>query len=371
MKIGIVTQPLGRNYGGILQNWALQQVLIKIGHRPVTILYQGIPCRKKYYNHLRSILAFIVKNAILHPRRGETLLPWQSPPYSNLKRFVSRRIKQTAFMSDVSSAELKKNNIQTVILGSDQIWRPAYNVGYLDIMFCKDIALQTNIKCFTYAASFGTDDWEFTAEETMMAQSNIKKFASISVRERSGIDLCKRYLDADATQVLDPTLLLSKNEYNLLVKGRRKDPLPTGFVGVYLLDVTPEKKKIVEFVSRLLGMTPIYFGIKDAKTNEYQSVEDWLSAFEKSSFIITDSFHGTVFSLIYHRPFLSIANIQRGKERFDSLLSMVNLTDRIVTNYKELREDSIKSVIDWTIVDNLINNYRTQSVSYLVSNIDS
>lgn len=369
MKVGIITQPLGRNYGGILQNWALQQIILRLGHRPVNITYYGISWKSRIYNYWYSLFSYIIKHAIRHPRRKQAFKPWVSTPYSTLRKFVAKNIKKTQFMPLITSDVLLKNGITTLILGSDQIWRPKYNEGYLDIMFCNGIDPKSEINCFTYAASFGSGAWEYSREETLLATKNITKFKSISVREESGVGLCKKYLNASSKQVLDPTLLLNKQDYNKFVNSRTLSNIPDDCIGVYFLDFNEDKKQIVNIVCQELKKRPYYFGVKQGKNGEYQAIEEWLSTYNKCPFIVTDSFHGTVFSIIYHIPFISVANIKRGIDRFQSVLSIVKLTDRLV--FEGDKPKTVNCTINWDKVDSQIEMLREQSISFLTDNINS
>lgn len=369
MKVGIITQPLGRNYGGILQNWALQQILLRMGHHPITIVYQGMPEMSYIYNYCRSLLAYAVKHVIRHPYRDQSLLPWKTPPYSNLRKFISKHILKTKFIPTISSDALLKIGINNLILGSDQIWRPQYNEGYLDIMFCNGIKHESKLNCISYAASFGCDEWEYSEEETSIARKNMTKFNAISVREATAVNLCKNHLGVESIQVLDPTLLLSKDDYDKLVKRQALKNIPYDCIGVFFLDHNEEKNRIVDNVCKIFGKKPYYFGVKIDKDNEYQGVEDWLASFTKCPFIITDSFHGTVFSIIYKTPFISIANQKRGLDRFRSLLSIVDMNDRLYLGGNQIIENIVNRNIDWSSVDSKIYTFKKRSLSYLEHNL--
>lgn len=370
MKIGIITQPLGRNYGGMLQNWALQRVLLSMGHRPMTIIYQGLPKKYRIYNYWRLIFAYFVKQIIRHPRRNESMLPWETPPYSYMIKFVNTRIKKTNYIPIISSDTLKKRGLKTLILGSDQIWRPKYNEGFLDIMFCENIKPESQIKCIAYAASFGSEEWEFSKEETKIALRNIAKFSSISVREATAVNLCRDYLGREAIQVLDPTLLLSQDDYNALVNQQILNNIPDECIGVYFLDSNNQKLSIVENICDTIGNQAYYFGTKRKNGgSEYQGIEEWLASFNKCKFIITDSFHGMVFSIIYHKPFIAIANIKRGVDRFQSLLSLFNLNNRLMFEGDKIDKDSMLENIDWIVIDEKLRKLKSQSLSFLEQNL--
>lgn len=370
MIIGILTQPLGHNYGGMLQNWALQRVLSDLGHEPITISHHGIKKSVRLRNDLYAVTAYVVKHLIHHPSRKFNRLPWDSRPLGEMKRFVRTNIKRTKFIPCLSGRAIAEYGIKAIIIGSDQVWRPRYNKGYLNYMF-GDITFGNDSPILlTYAASFGCGRWELSPEETAMAKRSIKKFRSISVREDSAVDMCRAHLDVTATHLLDPTLLLNPKDYNQLIPQKTLHETPTDQVGVYILDLTEQKKHIVEQICRLLGKRPYYFGAIDDRSGQSQSVEHWLASYDRSSFVITDSFHGTAFSINYRKPFISIINHDRGADRFISLLKLFGLEDRMIeeSNPSDLSA-LIASPIDWDFVNKSLDDLRISSRSFLQDNL--
>ena len=148
--------------------------------------------------------------------------------------------------------DIKEGDVDCIIVGSDQVWRAKYFIeqwqtGIEDafLAFTKG----WNIKRIAYAASFGVDTWEYTPEETMKCREAIKMFDAISVREDSGIDLLKKHLNVDAIQVVDPTLLLTKDDYRTLCE-TNQTPKSAGNLLVYILDTN----KAAESVLRIIDM---------------------------------------------------------------------------------------------------------------------
>ncbi|MCK5603217.1 polysaccharide pyruvyl transferase family protein, partial [Candidatus Pacearchaeota archaeon] len=150
-----------------------------------------------------------------------------------------------------------------------------------------------------------------------------------------------------------------------------------GTLFAYLLDTNREKKILLEKVEKKLGLK--VFNIK-AKTINRQSrknideciappVEDWLMAFRDAEFIITDSFHGCIFSIIFNKPFLAIGNEQRGLARFKSLLSISGLERRLISHIKDLTDEKIVESIDWNRVNSLIEKERQKSLNFLKTNL--
>lgn len=362
MKIGILTQPLGSNYGGILQNYALQRWLAKMGHEPLTLSHRGHPHDLK--TEVRDALVFLAKYALFHPTRKETSFPTDDVNLY-LRRFTWRKLKIKEIILSVRT--VKRLGLDGFVVGSDQVWRPLYNGKALEWMYCSFLPEDSKVPVVAYAASFGVGEWEYTPEQTEMARRNIRRFKAVSVREASGVRLCREHLGVNAEHVLDPTLLLNPTDYMALVPKRTLAKVPEGCVGVYILDLTDRKRQIVETVCHTLGKRPVYFGCRPEGKTKFPSVENWLANFERSSFIITDSFHGTAFSINFRRPFISIANPTRGANRFTSLLDSVGLQERLIS------EDGTMSAlgalarrsIDWGAVNNRLNQLRKHSMEFL------
>jgi exopolysaccharide biosynthesis predicted pyruvyltransferase EpsI len=213
---------------------------------------------------------------------------------------------------------------------------------------------ERNVKKIAYAASFGVDDWEFTEEQTRECARLAKQFDTISVREDSAVELCKKYLNVDAVHLLDPTLLLNKEDYLALINSVNTTP-SNGDLFVYILDKDEKKTHIANEVAKQKNLTPFkllpkQFLIETSK-NEiekciYPPIEQWLRSFLDAKFIITDSFHGTIFSIIFEKPFIVIGNKKRGLSRFNSLLEMFRLEERMINENDEF---------DFTILSKKIN----------------
>lgn len=354
MRIGICTQPLRTNYGGILQNYALQTVLKRMGHEVWTI---------DIYNYTWGEWLFTTLKILVHKLLGHdinfVLTPPQKIKYEDiLRQFVYKHISLTSprikwFNKNI----IDKYQFDALLVGSDQTWRPAYNKRIEDLFL--DFARKHNMIKVAYAASFGTDVWEYSHAQTVNCASLIKYFNAISVREKSGIDLCKKYLNADVSHVLDPTLLLTKEDYtNLCCSIAKRKKL---FIMAYILDLNEEKLKVIKDVSKNKGI-PYLIVEAESQLLEGDSVEKWLSYFRDASFVLTDSFHGTIFSILFQKEFLVFRNKSRGNSRFDSLLSVFNLNDRIYCDNRI----NIKK-IDWTEVDKIMDIEKNKSLNFLVS----
>ncbi len=374
MKIGILTLPLHTNYGGILQAYALQTVLERMGHDVKVI---DRPWRKRI-NWLkfplqllkRSIKRFVFRKNVAIFTEKE----WNKNQIiveKNTREFINRYIH--TYRVDKLS-DIKEDNFDVIVVGSDQVWRPKYfHLFYKNIVDAfLAFAENWNIKRIAYAPSFGTDEWEFTKEETIKCKSLIKRFDFVSVREKSGVNLCKKYLDTDVEWVLDPTLLLQQSDYTNLIKGANLSQCKGGLF-CYILDMTKEKMDIIQKYAKNRGLVPDIIEISKNNKNyllnegNVPTVEQWLFYFYNARFVITDSFHGCVFSIIFGKPFMALANSKRGLSRIQSLFEMLELQDHLVINCDEYQSGYSYCIASSTYVK--LNQLQVKSRKFMLNNI--
>ncbi len=335
MKIGILTLTLHTNYGGILQAYALQTVLERMGHE--VIVFNKYPVKK------RTNFIVLIKR-IIYKLLGRKVIVFSEIKNNKEAPFLNKNIMEfrQEYLHEIylnTSEEIGKLNLDCIVVGSDQIWRPKYykeqwreNVDNAFLAFTKG----WKIKRVAYAASFGTDEWEYDDVETNDIKKAIMLFDSISVRELSGVRIVKEKLNADATFVLDPTMLLHASDYEKIVSSY-KTPKSKGNLLVYILDPNDKKTEILELVLLQQQFTPFYINRDNIPLSEplenriKPGVDIWLRGFMDAEFVITDSFHACVFSLLFNKPFVVIGNSARGMARFHSLLSIFDQNYRLVT----------------------------------------
>ena len=334
MKIGILSLVLHNNYGGILQAYALQTVLERMGHE-VVIFNKEIPLRQVGYKILlkRLIMKMLGRDVVVFSERKT----FQEEPIVNksLIDFRKRYIHEEFINQLKDIADYK---LDCIVVGSDQVWRAKYfKEQWKEPMENAFLSFTRGwtIKRISYAASFGTDCWEYTDNETDRIRESVKSFDAISVRESSGIPLLKKCLNVDSELVLDPTLLLSKNDYINLIKTSKAQQSP-GNLLVYLLDPTTRQKEIIKSIEERKGLTAFSVnrrGVSLTAPIEQRilpSIESRLRGFYDAELIVTDSFHACVFSIIFGKPFIVFGNKQRGMSRFESLLSKFCLSSCLV-----------------------------------------
>lgn len=375
MKIGIITQPLHSNYGGLLQNYALQQVLKRFGNDVVT-LDQTHSRPKRWRIYASCFKTFFLRligkgKKRVYPFYITESIRAQICKYTD--DFINKYISRSPILNGKESFRnyTREHQFDILIVGSDQVWRPRYNKDVLRSFL--DFSEGMKIKRIAYAASFGVDYWEFSQEQTLEANKLIKQFDAVSVREDSGVDLCRKYLKCDVLHVLDPTMLLDKEDYISLVE-QEKEPLSEGDLFTYILDDSAEKQEIIQNVALALSLTPFTSMPQNKLVNResienidlcvYPPVTQWLRSFMDAKFVVCDSFHGAVFSIIFNKPFLIIGNKERGMSRFNSLLRMFDLEARMIAVDCQ-RLSVINASIDWSKVNAKRDVLRKKSVDFI------
>lgn len=229
------------------------------------------------------------------------------------------------------------------------------------------------IKRIAYAASFGLDNCdEYTSWQLKECSRLLKLFDMVSVRETSGISLCRNYFGIEAIQMLDPTLLLDVDDYRRLIRKGNTQP-SKGNLFVYILDRTDAKENLVNQIAEEKGLIP--FWVTNDEENLSlplekrikQPVEQWLRSFDDAEFILTDSFHGCAFSILFRKNFIALGNSSRGLDRFISLLSSLCLLDRLIlsdTDYGEYYE-LLSSDIDYNQVEKALQVLKQKSLDFI------
>lgn len=376
MKIGILTLPLHTNYGGILQAYALQTVLERKGHKVVVFdtpneyslppLWKLPLCFTK-----RIVMKCLGKSQEIFLERHLNHERHVIAQY--IQPFVDNHIHRKVIRS---FKELKATDYDAIVVGSDQVWRAIY---FSPMWFHQPIdnaflafAENWNVKRLAYAASFGTNEWEYTDEETLRCKELIGKFNAISLREEGGVELCRKYFNVMVQHVLDPTMLLSVDDYMALFR-KCNTSKSHGNLLVYVLDETSELSELVNDIVTEKHLVP--FSVNnpyEADENKpledriKPSVETWLRGFFDAELIVTDSFHACVFSIIFNKQFIVVGNKSRGMSRFESLLKMFGLEDRLVNGC----DDFLKlSAINYDLVYEKYRVLKDISYSFLKDNL--
>lgn len=345
MRIAIITLPLQTNYGGILQAYALQTVLERMGHTVEILQKNDLSFHNKWFIPLVYVKRlvkkiFFDKTICLLAEKKE--LRERAICQQHTSRFINTYInlRQVDCLSDVSESDY-----DVILVGSDQVWRRIYYAKiYRNVMLSVNpadaflkFAENWNVKKVAYAASFGVDSWEYTSEETKDIILLIQKFDNVSVREDSGVELCQKYLGRRAQHIIDPTMLLNKLDYEALFKVTNTLCCRGSLVS-YILNPDNDKTRLVEHIAKEQSWQAVELNSKvengSASIEEriHPPVEQWLKGIYEANFVVTDSFHACVFSILFSKPFVVLANQERGNARLVSLMKMFNLEKHLLTN---------------------------------------
>jgi flavodoxin len=371
MKIGILSLPMWNNYGGILQAYALQSVLNDFGHETEFInRHHRIP---SLFSEKKNKFKRFVKQNLLSQDKVAFYPDYRQKKHisTNTLEFIKEEITPiTTVLVENDQMKPLGEKYDAIIVGSDQVWRPRYVPNIYNYFL--DFAPKEVLK-ISFAASFGTDKWEYSPEETKKCRGLLQNFNRVAVREDSAVALVKEKFDIKAEHTLDPTMLLDRRRYMDLVRNYEKETPGNGDLFTYILDSNLDNDKIVGKVSSRLSLKPFKVMPKPFDENfDYNDQEyifprltKWLKAFNDAEFVIADSFHGCVFSIIFNKPFIAIGNKERGLARFKSLLKMFQLEDRLILHPAELNDDLIDSKVNWLAVNEILKSKKEESFAFL------
>lgn len=367
MKILITTMHRGLNYGSALQVYALSEVLKKLNHTPIILDY--IPKRIKtsvVFNSHLATLACIHSNIYqkYNALRGVLILIISNYQYG---RFFKKHLHLTQKIYTTEGIEDKIPPVDVYMTGSDQVWNSTHNQG-IDKFFFLDF-LPENAKRIAYAASFGKselDPWEI--EET---QTLLKRYQTISVREKSGLNILQSLGISNGQHVLDPTLLLDKEEWE-------KKCLPLNIKEKYVLiySVESNKNKLIEYAKSIAKALNLKIYMVEWGVKKHPGVDKMIcnispltlmSYFIQADYIVASSFHGTAFSINLNKPFISVAP-ERFNTRVDSLLAATKLEDRLIKDNGFNLTKALEP-INYIQVNNRMQEQRKHSYSFLTTAI--
>lgn len=317
MKIGILTFHWGTNYGGVLQAYALQTFLKQKGHNVVIINYAPHTFRDSFYKCFYSKNPFtIIENLKNY---------WKE---KNIAKFRKKHLRLTERYYVPEQLIENPPIMDIYIAGSDQIWNP-YGLKSNKKIYFLPFGDKKTIK-LSYAASFGVTDYPDNLLEEIKPLLN--KFKAISVREKSGLDILKKAGIDDSVLLPDPTLLLNKDDY-LKLTDREKQKKPAD----YFFYVLQNKQKAISDIYSYLKRNKNNKIVHTSKIkNTAFGIEDWLYHIKNSKIVITNSFHGVVFSIIFETPFIVVpieGRLKGMNDRIVTLLESYDLMDRIMWQY--------------------------------------
>lgn len=377
MKVGVITFHSAHNFGASLQTWALQKVLKKNSHEAGVIHYHP-DVIDNLYNPIKSNDPKEIKKTVkkLNKTAGgrDRLLRYDK--YTRFIREHFNLLGDYKTYDDLVNADL---GLDAYITGSDQVWNDDHIGGYNPAYFLEFVP--SNAIKMSYAASIGKN------EIPMKYHSDVKhaleSFDAISVREETAKNAIEPLTDKEVNVVLDPTLLLEKEDYEEI----KEFPDPNEkYILVYMMEHNPDVIKFANKISKAVGLPIIQRRPKKYFVNEIKGCYtctpgEFLGLVENAEYVITNSFHGTVFSLIYQKPFVSMLHSGTGSRTTD-LLKVVgeeshllnSITDfndfrqfeiadkaRLEQKLAELRKDSLKFLLD---------SLKVKKAPYKIENFD-
>lgn len=353
-RIGIVTFHRAHNYGAALQAFALKTFLESHGHEAYFVDYQHRKVRKAY--------RLIPEIKLLKPRTTVYRL------FDAWSDSIHRRCRIKAFNEFIRKhfelLELGTDHfLDLIILGSDQIWNPRYTNGLPDEHFGKFKKIKAN-KIISYAASCG--DLNTLGSNQKVLFKNIKKLDAIGVREKNlEVLINKEMPQLKVARNLDPTLLLNKETWNSLAA---KPLIKEKYILYYEVEANGRSEEILKKLSQERGLKIVRIFGRSTLSNSQKGItsaspEEFLSLVKNSSCVVTTSFHGTVFSLIFQKPFWTIKFGNHIDDRSHELLTSLSLQDRMI----QCASDAClnESDLDYSVIQSLLSDYRSQSVAYL------
>ena len=363
----IVSHPYVGNYGGILQAVALCLCCNSCGisTRIVDYKINKTPEKSTTFilnvkSRVAEILYYIgfIRNYI---------------PHNIVVHFAKLHKK---FFKRLYVGQHSFSKAYNFVVGSDQVWRGEYvrclqSLPFFFLNFSSD---EQRSRSISYAASFGSESWEGNPEETEECGRLLREFKAVSVREHSGVKICKDVFGVDAVQMPDPTLLLHREDYGKIIDSE-KTWLPVGkYMAAYVLDETEGKANLLQECTKSVDMKLQHLmPHADAKKRRDRfpvSVPQWLHLIRECEYFITDSFHGCVFAIIFNKPFVCLGNAGRGNARFGTLLGTFGLEDRMITDSTpEKVLQVLHTPIDWERVNAIHDAERERGINFLKENL--
>ena len=383
-KVGIVSCYFKHNYGSMLQAFATKKILDynNIPNETIDIsnLVDFSKGRKKYY------FSQITNFKFIKSKFGMIKFKLDKMINKDLKRNIRIRDKKyNSFIKEYNLSrkcktykdlgELSKEKYSDVIVGSDQLWLPVNVVAdYYTLNW-----VPNNINKISYATSFGFSNIDSKYNE--LYKSFLKRINHLSVREESGVKIVNK-LGLDAKLVCDPTLLLTRNEWEELIDDNRI--INEEYILCYFLGNNIDHRKFAEKLKKETGLKIVSLNHSDEYVKysevfaDYKPYDigpmDFVNLIKHSKFVLTDSFHATVFSIIFNKEFYDFRrfkdnNIISTNSRLDSLLNKLNIPKSRIISGKESLKDIVKDKIDYQIVNEKVEIFRNESKKWLLDSL--
>lgn len=370
-SVGIITMHTPLNYGSYLQTVATFKIVESLGFKPTVINYRYPTSYHKSLTSLRRKKGFEIEKSWLYYKicgLCKKIIGYDENVVRNkMLSFYDKHILLTKPYLSAEDLQLSSPMFDIYLTGSDQVWNPDFvgeDTSYL-LGWVND-----EVKKISYSSSFGLDD--LNNHYTEIYRKYLKKFSHISVREES--KLVRKIIGHDCNVVLDPTLLLPKDNWLNFFNSK---PLIKGkYILCYLLSYRcnpfPYAYKLINYIKKITGYKVVLLDadainiLKGYKIIANCGCEEFLNLFYNAEFIITSSFHGTAFSLNFEKPFISIIDDNNKLDnRITSIISLLNVDECcVVKKNTSLSQISMPNP-KWEIIREKLSNLRTTSIKYL------
>lgn len=362
-KIGIVTFHNAHNYGAMLQAFALLNILKKYDQYESEIIdYYD----KKLYGDYKIIrpvtndLGLSIKRFLIDVAKFDKKVM----RYKRFNKFINSKCNLSKRYNSEEALKNENLDYDILITGSDQVWNTSI-VGNLSDIFTLNFG-KDNINRISYAASVG--NIKFIDNEINIFKEKLNIIDSISVREAEMKDKIENLLDKEVEVVLDPTLLLTKEEWEAEIKV--ECDIKEDYILAY--DVAPddEYRNIVNDLSKRTGLKVIYFNIRNhgyingLKSAYITDPLDFVRYIKNAKYVVTTSFHATVFSIIFHKKFFVIPH-KNTSSRVTNLIDKLEIKNRIFYKVDDFRKIDFNFMTEWELVDKKLNLERNKSIEWL------
>ena len=281
---------------------------------------------------------------------------------THLKKRNISFINQTTNLVIIQNnfSEINKNDYDVLMVNSDQTWR-RFDKHFYDYGFLK-FAKNWKIKKFVYGASIGYTDWKFTSKDEIIAKDLLKTFSGISVREEGAIKLIKQHLGIKPELVLDPTLLIDKKYYLDIIKDFKDEkPKQKKFIFIYCVEFSKYIINVMKKAKSFFNYETYYMDLNNC------TIQNFLYYIVKSDAVITNSYHGTIFSIIFNKPFITIYGKYLLVERFHYLDKLFGIQDRLFENGQLINIHQLLNPLKINFT--LFNLLKIKSIKFIESNL--
>jgi hypothetical protein len=353
-KIGIITVDSIKNYGNKLQNYALEQILQSQGFEVNTLITPNEKKPKKIVDKIKTFRSMSNKKKQLEAKKiikkkiyGKTI----KKKINVFKTFSKYYLNEKKFNIE------NEEKYDWFIAGSDQIWNPINHGKPADFLnFTK------SNKKISFAPSFGIS--KIPSQYKKNYKKWLSDFAHLSVREKEGVNIIRELIGKHAELLVDPTMLLDIEKWKLLSKKSENKPMKK-YILVYVLgDKTYQMKKMIKKIKKDKNMDVVKIADIEEKKYYIEGPREFINYFEDAEIVLTDSFHGAIFSILFEKPFViydRIGGFSSMNSRINTLLNKFNFESRLA---EKINEKDIFT-IDFSHVESILEKERKKSIKYL------